>query len=234
MNCVQESSEADFAVAPNSNLPETKTLAPTVTIRSNRVPPPGQAKADTVLTPIYPRSSADAGRSQFVRRINPSVLANPYAPSTVDDSRQRNWSVTQRHRFAGAWLIVSGILHFFVINALTEFTSLTRLDWTPLVLTGLGFLVAIQLRIAIAFTRLIGSFTLIGLVLTSILLIVGFGDGGGLSYGATTVTDPKPWQVLLLLATIAATMIPPWWTLQRALAGNNRVHPSTRAGRVGH
>lgn len=86
-------------------------------------------------------------------------------------------------------------------------------------------------RIAIAFTRLIGSLTLVGLVLASILIFVGYGDGGELTYGDTTVTDPQPWQVMLLLAVVAATMIPPWWMLQRALAGNNRVHPSTRAER---
>ena len=45
-----------------------------------------------------------------------------------------------------------------------------------------------------------------------------------MSYGATTVDDPKPWQVILFIAMIAATLIPPWWMLQRALAGNNAMH----------
>ena len=166
-----------------------------------------------------------------VPRLNPSFLTNPYAPSAVDDSRRRDWSVRQRNHFAGAWLIISGLLHLLAINALSGFTSVTTLDWSPLWLAGLGFLVAFQFRFAIAITRLIGSLLLVGLVLVSVLLIVGFSDGGGLSYGATTIADPQPWQVILFMATIAATLIPPWWMLQRALAGNKAMHDESPSRR---
>lgn len=115
---------------------------------------------------------------------------------------------------------------------LSKTASFATVEWTPLLLSGLGLLVSFQLRVAIAFTRLIGSFTILGIVLAGILLFTGFGDGGELTYGSTTVTDPHPWQLLLMLITIAATMVPPWWMLQRALARHIRVHGSTRVERI--
>lgn len=47
-------------------------------------------------------------------------------------------------------------------------------------------------------------------------MLAGFGDGGKWTYGDMTVIDPKQWQVLLLLAALAVTMVPSWWMLQRA------------------
>ncbi|WP_145390215.1 hypothetical protein [Stieleria neptunia] len=149
-------------------------------------------------------------------------MTNPYAPSTVEEARPSEWTVTHLNTVAGSWLIVFGLLHFFAINLLSQSYSVATAQWTPLLLTGLGVLVAMQFRIAIALTRLISSFTIVGLVFAGILLVAGFGNGGELTYGNTTVTDPTPWQLLLLLATIAATMIPPWALLQRAAGMNHR------------
>ena len=168
-----------------------------------------------------------------VPRLNVCVVTNPYAPSTVEHCGPREWSAKQLHIFAGGWLILLGLLHFLAINLLSNSTSATTVEWTPILLGGLGLLVAIQFRIAIAFTRLIGSFTILGLCLMVIVLLSGLDEGGELMYGDLTVTDPQPWQILLMIAGIGATMIPPWWMLQRALAGNNRVHRRTRLERLG-
>jgi hypothetical protein len=134
---------------------------------------------------------------------------------------------------AGSWLIAFGLLHFLAINLLSNSTAASTIEWTPILLSGLGLLVVIQLRIAIAFTRLIGSFTILGFSIAVVVLLAGLGDGGELKYGEVTVTDPQPWQILLMLAGMVVTMIPPWWMLQRALAGNSRVHRRTRLERIG-
>lgn len=160
-------------------------------------------------------------------------MTNPYAPSIVDYSRQREWSAKQLHVVAGSWLIVAGLLHFLAINQLSRTTSAPTIEWAPILLSVLGLLVVVQLRIAIVFTRLIGSFTILGIGIAIVELLAGMGEEGELMYGDVTVTDPQPWQVLLMFAGIGVTMIPPWWMLQRALAGNNRVHRRTRAKRFG-
>ena len=160
-------------------------------------------------------------------------MTNPYAPSAVDPCEPREWSAKQLHVFAGSWLIVFGLLHLLATNLLSKPTSASTVEWTPLLLSGLGLLVVTQFRVAIAFTRLIGSFAILGLVFAFVLLLAGMGDEGELTYGDVTVTDPQPWQTLLMFAVIGVTLIPPWWMLQRALARNHRVHRRTRVDRLG-
>lgn len=86
----------------------------------------------------------------------------------------------------------------------------------------------LDFRIAIAFARLVGSLTMLGLVFACVLILVGYRDGGELTYAGMSVTDPLPWQLMLLLAAVAATMIPPWWMLQRASTGNHRLGSGRR------
>jgi hypothetical protein len=160
-------------------------------------------------------------------------LTNPYAPSTVDHGGPRGWSARQLHLVAGSWLIVFGLLHFLAINLLSKSNPGSTVEWTPILLSGLGLLVTIQFRLAIAFTRLIGSFTILGLSIAVVALLADLGDRGGLTYGDVTVTDPQPWQILLMFAGVGVTMIPPWWMLQRALAENHRMHRKMRFDRIG-
>ncbi|WP_168567249.1 hypothetical protein [Crateriforma spongiae] len=77
-----------------------------------------------------------------------------------------------------------------------------------------------------ALARLVGSFTIVGLTLATVLIVAGYGDGGGLTYGDTTLTDPTPMQIGAMLIAISATLLPPWYALQRAFADNHAVHRS--------
>ncbi len=96
--------------------------------------------------------------------------------------------------FSRAVIFNDGVLHFLAISLLSKFNSVSTIEWTPLLLSGLGLLVAIRFRLAIAFARLIGSFTILGLVLVRILLLAGLGAGVGFTYGNTTSTSGTPSQ----------------------------------------
>ncbi len=160
-------------------------------------------------------------------------MTNPYAPSTVDHGGPREWSARQLHVLAGSWLIVFGLLNFLADYLLSKSTSESTVEWTPILLSGLGLLVAMQFRLAIAFARLLGSFTILGFGIAVVVLLADLGDGGELTYGDVTVTDPQPWQILLMFAGVGVAMIPPWWMLQRALAENHRMYRKMRFDRIG-
>ncbi len=80
----------------------------------------------------------------------------------------------------------------------------------------LGVLVLFQLRIAIGLARLIGSLTIISVILLAAVVIAGF-EPGSMHYGDLVVDQPQPWHILAMLLAVALTFLPPWWLLQRAI-----------------
>ena len=120
----------------------------------------------------------------------------------------------------------AGICHFAAINLLSGNFAFASLDWSASFLVVLGILVLFRFRLAMVVTRLLGSFTIVGLVLAVVLIVAGFSDGGELTYGAMTVVDPAPWQIITMLSVVALTLLPPWYALQRIFADNHAVHRS--------
>jgi len=144
-------------------------------------------------------------------------MTNPYKPSNQAENESAAVGPAARYAFAGRWLLASGVLHFVAINLLARVRSLHALDLSPLLLSLLGVLVLHGLRVAVVFTRLIGSCTIVGLFLVAALFIAGYG-GGGVVYGRVEISDPAPWQIGLMLLAVSATVLPPWWALQRAFS----------------
>ena len=155
-------------------------------------------------------------------------MTNPYEPARTEGLDRSTAAQPRCHTFAGLWLSVAGVLHFVAINMTSGTFALDTLDWSAAAfLVILGFLVLFQFRIAMMVTRLLGSFTVIGLILAAVLSLAGFGGGGELTYGAMAIVDPAPWQIEAMLGIVPLTFLPPWYALQRMFTDN---HAMPRSG----
>jgi len=148
--------------------------------------------------------------------VNP--FESPQSASSIEDARVS----LDRHRFAGWWLITAGLLHLLASNLLSNTDSFATVIWEPACLAMVGVLVLYRVRIAVAFTRLIGSFIGLGLIAALIILIFRGDAVASLTYGRFFLEKLSLWQQGLFLLVMAATFMPPWWSLQMAIRDGNK------------
>jgi len=109
------------------------------------------------------------------------------------------------------------------VHVLAGNRAFGSLDWSPIFFIVLGLLVLFGFKLAMVLVRIVGLFSVPALVLTPVLLLFAFRDDGGqMSYGSLVIIDPAPWQVGLFLFCLAATILPPWWSLERMFADDNK------------
>ncbi|EMB18958.1 hypothetical protein RE6C_00298 [Rhodopirellula europaea 6C] len=58
-----------------------------------------------------------------------------------------------------------------------------------------------------------------------VLYLTVFDSSSELTAGDTTVDEPEPWQVALVMLGIALTFLPPWWVLQNVVSFSYRLRP---------
>ncbi|MFG0266507.1 MAG: hypothetical protein ACF8AM_15385 [Rhodopirellula sp. JB055] len=154
-----------------------------------------------------------------------AVPMNPYEPSNDVSSDAPSETSPRHHLFAGWWLIVAGVILFFVANRLVGAVSISSVVWSPIWLTLLGVLVLFQFHFASVIARLIGSFTIVAVVLALVLFFAGLGSENDPVEANASVDDPPAWQVALALTVLAGTFLPPWWALQKLVSAKR--HPQT-------
>ncbi len=150
---------------------------------------------------------------------------NPYEPPETKSADTPEALDARYHAFAGWWLVAAGVIHWGVANAIQGFTSFSSIIWSPAWIVLLGVLVALKVRIACVVARLIGSCTIFALVMALVLYLTVFDTSSELTAGDTTVDEPEPWQVALVMLGIALTFLPPWWVLQKVVSFSYRLRP---------
>jgi len=152
-------------------------------------------------------------------------MPNPFESPKSRSSAPRHDAASNRYQFAGWWLIATGLFHLIAIHLLSGTDSLSTLITEPALLILLGVLVLYRIQIAVIISRLIGSLFGLGLVALTIalpiILVSGAGTSGAISYGRYSIENPSLWQAGILLFVVAATFMPPWWSLQMAIRDQN-------------
>ncbi|CAD77661.1 hypothetical protein-transmembrane prediction [Rhodopirellula baltica SH 1] len=165
------------------------------------------------------------GSAQSFHDIAFAASMNPYEPSTSVSPDASSETDPRFHLFAGWWLIVAGMIHFFVANFMGGVDSFASIVWSPCWLATLGILVLFRFHFANVIARLIGSFTLVAIAIALVLFLAGVGSGSEPMDANKSVSDPPPWQVAFWMSVLAGTFLPPWWALQRLVAASD--HPRT-------
>ncbi|WP_404308004.1 hypothetical protein [Neorhodopirellula lusitana] len=144
------------------------------------------------------------------------TMHNPYEPSSTHDPAARPLSSLIRRRIAGAWLAGVGVTLLFANYFYNRTQGIGALDWTPAWLIGLGVCVAIGFRLADTLARLIGSFSIMAMVIVLVALLAGVGGETEINYGTGKVAEPSAGHLCLFMACVSAALLPPWWLLQTA------------------
>lgn len=138
-----------------------------------------------------------------------------------------HWTSQDYHSFAGHWLIVVGVVHFFAMNIHLKTLDASTIQWSPLYLIGLGILVRLRFRMAALLVRLAGSFVMVGLIFAIALIVLcifrGDGDFQNNEIVIAGFVSSDPLIVLTVTSVgIATTFVPLWWALQLAVSDERR------------
>lgn len=129
---------------------------------------------------------------------------------------------TNNHVFAGWWLVIAGLILFVAVNAMLGASGLSSIEWSPSFIALLGILVLLRFHFANVLARLMGSFTIVALVLAVLLFLSGVSGETQTAESNESVADPSSWQVASWFIALAATFLPPWWSLQKLVAANHQ------------
>lgn len=151
-------------------------------------------------------------------------MENPYKSPVTSVNADTPSSPLDRYKLAGAWLVVVGVVHLFLMNYFSSIGSFRAIDWSPMYLVVLGGLVMVRFWIAVILARIIGSFAIVLIIILVVVGIRGSEEGHRLTYGSFEIVDPTPWQVGVFVGGIAVTCLPMWWLLQTTMRDNQTTH----------